>query len=192
MCPTCGRPYGKRHRCYFCQPRPRTGEFRDCPICATRFYASGWQLRDVERNQGTYCSRPCQYKGIRSREPKVGGKCIMNTGYVSVYMGKGKRQLEHRLVMEKILGRSLGRREEVHHINGNRTDNRPDNLKIVSPTEHQQMHGFGEKQRARRPILSCKWCGAIYTRKPSRAAESNYCCHACRMKGMHQGNRKGG
>lgn len=191
MCPTCGRPYGKIRRCYFCCPRPRTGEFRHCPICAKKFYASGWQLRDVERNQGTYCSRPCKYEGIRRREPKIGGKHITTAGYVSVYMGKGKRQLEHRLVMGKVLGRPLDRREEIHHINGNRRDNRPDNLRMVSPSEHQKMHDFGGRQKGKRIPLTCKSCGATYTRKPSKVPESSYCSHACHMKGIHQGNRKG-
>ncbi len=39
---------------------------------------------------------------------------------------------EHRVVMERVLGRSLRREESVHHKNGDRADNRPDNLEIWS------------------------------------------------------------
>lgn len=191
MCPMCGRPYGKRRRCYFCTLAHRkTGAVLSCAVCNREFYAQRNQIRDVERNSATYCSRACKYEGLRRREPKVGHALVTTTGYVSVYLGKGKRQLEHRLVMERILGRPLQRREEVHHINGDRTDNRPDNLRILSPGEHQRFHDFGARQRATRPVLICKWCGAVYTRKPSKVSESSYCSHACRMNGMWQARRK--
>lgn len=48
--------------------------------------------------------------------------------------GKGGHRLEHRLVMEKMLGRPLLRDEHVHHKNGVRADNRLKNLELkVSP-----------------------------------------------------------
>jgi hypothetical protein len=57
-------------------------------------------------------------------------------GYVRV----GTRY-EHRIVMEGILGRPLRREERVHHFNGDRADNRPENLDLCSShSEHLKKH----------------------------------------------------
>lgn len=70
-----------------------------------------------------------------------GGRWVNNNGYVSVYMGNGRpRKLEHRLVMEGVLGRPLTRQETVHHKNGIRTDNRPENLELW-----RSNHGPGQR-----------------------------------------------
>jgi len=65
-------------------------------------------------------------------------------GYVFIHMGNNRYRGEHRLVMERILGRSLKRHEHVHHINHNRADNRPENLQVVNWSEHGTKHGHPE------------------------------------------------
>jgi hypothetical protein len=73
------------------------------------------------------------------------GRFIDSRGYVKVYSpthpnkDSRNRVAEHRLVMEQHLGRYLERNEQVHHKNGNRTDNRIENLELVIMRNH-----FGE------------------------------------------------
>ena len=71
-----------------------------------------------------------------------GGKQKSGNGYIYILKpdhpnaDKKGRVPEHRYVMEQYLKRRLKREEIIHHINGNRTDNRIENLKIMSHKEH--------------------------------------------------------
>jgi hypothetical protein len=62
------------------------------------------------------------------RAPRGGGS-ILPTGYRK-RGERGRNFLEHREVMSFVLGRPLERHEEVHHRNGDRLDNRPENLEL--------------------------------------------------------------
>jgi hypothetical protein len=109
---------------------------------------------------------------------------INNCGYVICYLPKGHPQLQgtvlwkfkHRLVMEFVLGRLLSRREDVHHINGDKKDNRPCNLQIETRQEHGREHN-----PLRGVFQPCLHCGKIIYRSPShiRRERKLYCSKVC-------------
>ncbi len=80
--------------------------------------------------------------GMRNPNYKK-GRYVDKHGYVVVLKRRGRRNYyvyEHRMVMEKHLGRCLRPDEQVHHLNGVKTDNRIENLQVLSASEHTQLH----------------------------------------------------
>jgi len=57
-----------------------------------------------------------------------------------IYVPGRGRVLEHRLVMENTIGRILESDEQIHHKDGDRLNNHPDNLELLSNSAHQQLH----------------------------------------------------
>jgi rRNA maturation protein Nop10 len=84
-----------------------------------------------------------------------GGRTVDKHGYVLVYApdhpnAVGNYVPEHRLVMSAILERPLRDDEEVHHKNGVRTDNSPENLEVLTKGEHARLHRLDEAKRGLR------------------------------------------
>lgn len=74
--------------------------------------------------------------------PEIRGKLRdsrLNSGEGKTYTKTYGRHT-HRIVAEQILGRPLIKGEIVHHIDGNKRNNDPSNLKIMTQSEHCKLH----------------------------------------------------
>ena len=56
------------------------------------------------------------------------------------YKTDGSWKFTHRRVAEKLLGKKIPTNHEVHHINKNTLDNRPENLAVLTKEEHRKIH----------------------------------------------------
>ena len=156
-----------------------------------------------------YCSRDCYknnadidkfLRGWRKRGGKVqnraklrgkdnpnwkGGKNKTTQGYILRHVGTNEYKYEHRLVMEKHLGRKLDKLEIVHHINEIRTDNRIENLELMEWGVHTAKHtrkGFiGQNERE---CTKCKKIKKFVEFSPSKKVKCGYSswCKKCHTK----------
>lgn len=120
-----------------------------CLSCSKEFSVIG-------NTEAKYCSRRCYWNAMKNFPPEKtpawrGGICHQGP-YIQIKSNnhpfKDARGyvFEHRLVMEKYIGRYLTKNEVIHHIDGNRSNNLLDNLLLLKRGEHASTHHLGAKR----------------------------------------------
>jgi hypothetical protein len=142
-----------------------------CSNCGKTFTRKRRPSGDTLYREQHLCSQPCrnEWRSKLYRERHGLAKISRRTkrGYIVVrFPAKdgvaAHEMLEHRWVMEQHLGRPLYQDETVHHISGDKTDNRLENLQLFATN-----HGPGQRV----PDIIA-WCISMFRRYPefTRAA----------------------
>ena len=132
-CAGCGEPFevtpsdaraGRKYHSRECFYRHVASEDipRICEQCSKPFMA---RRAYVARGQGQFCGRECAVEAKRLPTPRVN-----KSGYLYQSKRGTRETLVHRQVFEVMRGEPFQPGETVHHLNGIRTDNRPENLEL--------------------------------------------------------------
>jgi hypothetical protein len=172
VCKWCGVEFfAYRLRVYCSKPCADQGLVKrqdvHCLHCGALFHPRGRKDRPQK-----FCSAGCQAVHMSgTQHPNwTGGRSLDSAGYVRVVTGRDERKREHRIVAEAQLGRPLQPDEVVHHKNGDKTDNRPENLEVLTTQEHTRRHQVG---RPASPPIVCARCNR------ERKHYAHGYCHSC-------------
>jgi hypothetical protein len=90
---------------------------------------------------------------VCSGRGRAKGGLSFKDGRWQVHLRSGARQFYSRCLMEGHLGRHLTSDEVVHHMNEDKTDDRIENLEVVTPSRHTQIHASALLEARRRKAI---------------------------------------
>lgn len=181
-CPACKKPFetsqhAQVYCCRYCSARGKFGPLATCLKCGKTIQHS--------ESRRKYCSRDCLNEARREETLTYRPfKKPNKQGYMEGRIGN-RKVLEHRYVMELLLGRPLRPDEVVHHKDGNPANNSPSNLALTSRPEHRQFH---HKRFRNETHKECTRCGEIKPRSEfhqcNRSGTDPHCphCRECDLK----------
>ena len=151
LCAECGRSFYrspreiKRDRRICSVPCANAAQ-RKTPVVKQCAYCGRWMELKPSQAEAQYCSNYCKGRGMATLNAtgrEHNGKDVRRTkdGYLLVWDpehpgGWSGWHLEHRYVVEKMLGRKLNRDEQVHHVDHDKENNDPANLSILAASPH--------------------------------------------------------
>lgn len=122
--------------------RNRKHANKQCEVCGKSFHP--------RKASSRFCSRPCLWKtnGGHNRKPETWW--INQKGYIEGRVWINGMQIKvkkHRWIIEQHLGRKLSKHDDVHHKNGIKTDNRIENLEVISHSDHSRLTNLSRKHK---------------------------------------------
>lgn len=119
-----------------------------CPECGMEM----WRRKADLQRPCVHCTQRLLPRATMTKHSRWnGGRRVRKDGYIEVtlspddpmrVMARGNIVLEHRLVVARLIERPLKPWEIVHHINRQRDDNRPENLRLVEDRHLHQSIGI--------------------------------------------------